>query len=98
MVRSRALRRPCHRLLSHFREVLTEQVEVGYATPVPPAPPQTFLDADRVLAMSVGLLETDLRYDVWGETPDSSADGKVTARDAQVIAKQAATAVRRGRQ
>ena len=50
------------------------------------------------LAMSVGLIPTDLRYDVAGETAGSAADGKVTAHDAQVIAKRAAQAARRGNQ
>ena len=45
----------------------------------PPVPPQTFEDADGAFAMSVGLIPTDLRYDVAGETAGSAADGKVTA-------------------
>ncbi len=56
--------------------------------------PYTFEDAENALAMSVGLIPVNSSYDVTGEEPNSGPDGKVTARDAQVIAKLAARGLR----
>ena len=62
-------------------KVLVAPGDLVVEAPPPPPPVFTALDANRALAMSVGMQAPDLKYDL-------DKDGQITANDARLILQQ----------
>ena len=67
-----------------------DRSEASHGPRDPLVPPYTAADAMNALKMSVEMTTVKLSYDVTGDASNSQPDGRVTARDAQVIAQRIA--------